>query len=487
MSLKLTDYDKKSLDIANNCYQLIQKLESSKNISLGQIQEIGKDFFAIQGLANNLPQQGMHQATVNHFFACAQDKVNQFFQQHTALISVQYNAGGNSLSIRGLEGNWKQGPSLDLKNHDQWSIRIPKPDDGCFLEFKIVRELPNNTIEWSPDIKGGNFKIYSGQNMDIKINGSFTSPNCYAISHLPQATAGSTPRSNSNLFVPEIPSGFQLLPQQVANTKAQQIQKIANEHGYVWFYDEKTNPLTSCFGNFHPCNIEFGGTCYSNSEAAFQAQKFIDQSTTFCVFGSLSGEDAVKKGQTQMTPNRQSIWHGQNQSTNKVSVMMNVLRAKFGQNPDLKECLIATGNSFLVEHLPSKRRDNFWSDGYDGKGENMLGICLMRLRGEFGGAGVVSRNTKYNQMLISTGASNNSNAVNNNNNNAYPPKVCLADGCTKPALQNFKFCGKKHGQEYTQLCGRCIVCHTEPKHSDKDMQGVITKTHQFCSKTCAHK
>ena len=63
--------------------------------------------------------------------------------------------------------------------------------------------------------------------------------------------------------------------------------------------------------------------------------------------------------------------------------MYKALVAKFTQHEDLKEQLIATGNSFLVEHT---KRDKYWGDGGDGgnetKGRNMLGKLLVRVRNE---------------------------------------------------------------------------------------------------------
>ena len=63
--------------------------------------------------------------------------------------------------------------------------------------------------------------------------------------------------------------------------------------------------------------------------------------------------------------------------------MYKALIAKFTQHEDLKEQLIATGNSFLVEHT---KRDKYWGDGGDGGndtiGRNMLGKLLVWVRTE---------------------------------------------------------------------------------------------------------
>ena len=59
--------------------------------------------------------------------------------------------------------------------------------------------------------------------------------------------------------------------------------------------------------------------------------------------------------------------------------MYEIVLAKFTQNPDLKEKLLATGDESLEE-------GNTWGDTIwgtvDGVGENRLGKILMRVRDE---------------------------------------------------------------------------------------------------------
>ncbi len=59
--------------------------------------------------------------------------------------------------------------------------------------------------------------------------------------------------------------------------------------------------------------------------------------------------------------------------------MREALKAKFTQNEDLKNILLETGDAILVEHTEN---DNYWGDGGDGNGKNMLGKLLMELREE---------------------------------------------------------------------------------------------------------
>ena len=65
----------------------------------------------------------------------------------------------------------------------------------------------------------------------------------------------------------------------------------------------------------------------------------------------------------------------------KVNIMLEITRAKFEQNLELAEKLLATGNAMLVEG--NHWNDTFWGvDARNGKGENYLGKILMCVRRE---------------------------------------------------------------------------------------------------------
>lgn len=63
----------------------------------------------------------------------------------------------------------------------------------------------------------------------------------------------------------------------------------------------------------------------------------------------------------------------------KIKIMEEIVRAKFVQNPELAQKLIATGNAHLEE-------SNTWGDKVwgtvNGSGANNLGIILMKVRNE---------------------------------------------------------------------------------------------------------
>lgn len=124
--------------------------------------------------------------------------------------------------------------------------------------------------------------------------------------------------------------------------------------------------------NFYECQIEYQGICYQNAEAAFQAQKCLNEEDKMSFCG-LPAAKAKRHGRrVLLRPDWESV---------KFGIMEEVVRAKFNQNPQLAESLLATGGRQIVE-------GNTWGDtcwGVDtrsGKGANHLGQILMRIREE---------------------------------------------------------------------------------------------------------
>ena len=64
----------------------------------------------------------------------------------------------------------------------------------------------------------------------------------------------------------------------------------------------------------------------------------------------------------------------------KDAIMHEAVLAKFTQHADLRDILLGTGDSEIVEHTEN---DAYWGDGGDGTGKNMLGMLLMELREKF--------------------------------------------------------------------------------------------------------
>ena len=121
--------------------------------------------------------------------------------------------------------------------------------------------------------------------------------------------------------------------------------------------------------NFYPYPIKYNGLLYASTEAAYQAQKTLDEGERKR-FTGLNAKDSKRMGKKVKLRND---WESV-----KVQVMEDVLREKF-KIGHLKEKLLATGTEELVE-------GNTWGDKYwgvcGGVGKNMLGKLLMKIRAE---------------------------------------------------------------------------------------------------------
>ena len=122
--------------------------------------------------------------------------------------------------------------------------------------------------------------------------------------------------------------------------------------------------------NFYERPVFYDGITYQNNEAAFQAQKTLDIEERK-QFADLSPSVAKRKGRKVTLRND---WEEV-----KFDVMLEICRAKFTQNQDLAEKLLATGDEELIE-------GNTWGDRIwgmvDGTGKNWLGKILMQIREE---------------------------------------------------------------------------------------------------------
>ncbi|GET85874.1 hypothetical protein, conserved [Leishmania tarentolae] len=67
----------------------------------------------------------------------------------------------------------------------------------------------------------------------------------------------------------------------------------------------------------------------------------------------------------------------QNWNKVKVDVMLLGTYFKFKQNEEARAVLLSTQPSLLLYHTPT---DDFWGDGGDGKGKNVLGVVHMAVR-----------------------------------------------------------------------------------------------------------
>lgn len=117
--------------------------------------------------------------------------------------------------------------------------------------------------------------------------------------------------------------------------------------------------------------IRAKGITFPTSEHYYQWQKYNDPIIRQRIISAATPDLALQYGQKYsylMVPN-----------FDKTKAMLNALRAKFSQHPDLANALVQTGSRPLIYH---NMYDSFWADGGDGTGHNMLGQLLMQVRTE---------------------------------------------------------------------------------------------------------
>ena len=125
------------------------------------------------------------------------------------------------------------------------------------------------------------------------------------------------------------------------------------------------------FSNFAPFPIKIGGKLWPTSEHYFQAQKFTDQSHIKKIRVANSPMTAARLGRSRKVALKK------NWEKSKDSVMFTAVTEKFSQHEELKELLLSTDDRKIIEHT---RNDDYWGDGGDGTGKNMLGRILMKVR-----------------------------------------------------------------------------------------------------------
>lgn len=125
------------------------------------------------------------------------------------------------------------------------------------------------------------------------------------------------------------------------------------------------------FSNFAEYPIRIDGVTWPTAEHYFQAQKFEDTAYRQRIRRASSPMEAARMGRDRKMKLRRD-WESA-----KVSVMHTALLAKFRQHDELRTLLLSTGDAKLVEHTDN---DDYWGDGGDGRGRNMLGQLLMRVR-----------------------------------------------------------------------------------------------------------
>lgn len=127
--------------------------------------------------------------------------------------------------------------------------------------------------------------------------------------------------------------------------------------------------------NFAGFPVRIGNKMWPTTEHYFQAMKFKDKSEQEIIRKANSPMLAARMGRDRKRTLRRD-WESV-----KVNVMREAVMSKFTQHLELRQLLLGTGDAKIIEHTVS---DDYWGDGGDGKGKNMLGRILMEVRAKLG-------------------------------------------------------------------------------------------------------
>ena len=142
---------------------------------------------------------------------------------------------------------------------------------------------------------------------------------------------------------------------------------LADSSNIINFYSK--TKVYSEFSNFHRASFNLDSKEWPTVEQYFQAQKCLDENVQEQI-------RTLKSPKTVKSMGRNVVLR-EDWELVKFDIMEKALKAKFEQNESLKKLLLGTGQKELREHTA---RDNLWGDGGNGKGKNMLGKILMKVR-----------------------------------------------------------------------------------------------------------
>ena len=138
----------------------------------------------------------------------------------------------------------------------------------------------------------------------------------------------------------------------------------------VYFY----TPAFDALNNFSEHQIPIWERCLPTAEHAFQWKKFSEVAPDIAQIILEAGcpEEAQRIAHAHKSAQPKN-WHER-----KVAIMEEILRAKYSEHETVRDALKRSGTRRICENSPI---DRFWGIGPDGKGENMVGVLWMKIRG----------------------------------------------------------------------------------------------------------
>lgn len=170
--------------------------------------------------------------------------------------------------------------------------------------------------------------------------------------------------------------------------KIKEIVREKPETAIIYFWGHTPNPkkiTAACLSQWYDCYFEVNGVQYHTTEQYMMASKallFKDDEVYQEIMAANNPHDYKKLGR-KVRNFKPELWDAK-----KSEIVVEGNKAKFSQNPDLKDFLLSTGDAILAEASPY---DGIWGICLDREtamkgnveqwqGENLLGCALMEVR-----------------------------------------------------------------------------------------------------------
>lgn len=155
---------------------------------------------------------------------------------------------------------------------------------------------------------------------------------------------------------------------------------------YFWGHTPNPKKMTkACFSQWYDVYFEIDGIRYHTTEQYMMASKarlFGDKDMLDEIMNAATPSEYKSLGR-KIKGFEPTLWNEK-----KLDVVVEGNKAKFSQNPNLKEFILSTNDAILVEASPF---DTIWGIGMDREtalnsnvddwtGENLLGCSLMEVR-----------------------------------------------------------------------------------------------------------
>lgn len=171
----------------------------------------------------------------------------------------------------------------------------------------------------------------------------------------------------------------------------EKIKEIARKNPgipVIYFWGHTPNPkkmTTACFSQWYDCYFVVDGVQYHTTEQYMMASKarLFGDDEVYCEIMEAYNPHDYKKLGRKVRGFAPESWDAR-----KYDIVVEGNKAKFEQNPDIRDFLLSTGDALIAEACPY---DGIWGIGLDWataekgsvgqwQGENLLGCALMEVR-----------------------------------------------------------------------------------------------------------